>query len=181
MPVMLAAFLTNAAMANVASRFSYGRPFFETSAIIGYEEIIKKYQSFMRGIPEKAWPSDSSTANAFKHEMQAPFLAIIRFQLEKDGGVQQSPQSTIERPQDHIIPPLEGPSDSAKRVDAELKVLECLLRSIKQLPSFKEKDEYDVIMGFHPFVGKPNLHTYVRPVPTSATFVLRLILEAYKS
>ncbi len=181
MPVMLAAFLTNAAMANVAWRFSYGRPFFKTSAIFGYDEKIEKYHSFIRGLPERAWSSDSSTAKSFRHEMQAPFLAIIRCQLEKDGGVQQSPQSTIKRPQDHIIPSLEGPSDSAKRVNAELKVLECLLRSIKQLPSSKEKDQYDVVMGFHPFVGKPSLHTFARPIPTSATFVLRLILEAYKS
>ena len=70
---------------------------------------------------------------------------------------------------------LEGPCNSIKRVDAEMKVFKFLLKSMKQLPS-KEVDQHDFVTGF-PFIHKPNLHEHVRPTPTGATFMLRLILE----
>lgn len=178
MSVMLAAFLTNAAMANVACRFHYGRRLFEISEIIEYEEIMETYKSLTLGMPKTARSSDSIITNAFALEMHAPFIAIILCQREVNGNAQQPPQSITERPQDYITS-LEGPRDSIERVDAELIVFKSLLRSIRQLPASKPKRQYDVVMGFHPFVGK--IHNYVRPIPTSATFVLRLILESYKT
>ena len=56
---------------------------------------------------------------------------------------------------------LEGPYGKTKRVDAEMTVCKSLLRSIKQPSCSREKCQYDVVMGFHPFIGEPNLHSLI--------------------
>lgn len=86
----------------------------------------------------------------------------------------------IGKPQDYITP-LEDPCDSTRRLVAELETFDVLLMSIKQLPHPDPEDPYGLVMSFHTFTKPPDLHTYVGPIPTSATFVLKLNLESYKS
>ena len=112
--------------------------------------------------------------------MEAQFLAIILCLLRGNGNAPQSPQIIIGRPQDYIKP-LDRPCDTVKRVKAELKEFKSFLRSMTQLSSLNVKNPYDVVMGFHPFIDTPNLHKHVRPMPTSAKFVLRSIMKTCKS
>ena len=180
MSVMLAGFLTNAAIANVASRFRFRGRFFDMSTMISYEKTVKWLKSSTLDIPQASGPSGTAVTNAFINEMQAPFTAIILCQQGYNGNTLQAPQIMIGKPQDYITP-LEGPLDSIGRFSAEGKVFESLLMSIKQLPCSRPNDAYDLVMGFHPFIPTPDLNTYVGPIPTSATYVLRLIVESYKS
>ena len=185
---MLAGFLTNAAIANVASRFSSRRPFFDMSTIISHEKMLAWLPSSpsddgsqMSGL------SDTVITNAFILEMHAPFVAIV---LCQQGDNEDTPQSTpimIEKPQDYLAP-LDGSCDSMRLFDAEGNVFDSLLMSIKQLPPLRPNDEHDLVegfhdlvMGFHPFIRMPDLNKEEGPIPTSATYVLRLILESYKS
>ena len=180
MSVMLAGFLTNAAIANVANRFRFRRRFFDMSTMISYEKLLQWLKSSTRGIPQTSGPSDTVVTNAFINEMQAPFIAIILCKQESNGRTHQTSQIMIGKPQD-CITTLEGPSDSIGRLSAEGKVFDSLLMSIKQLPCSTPDDAYDLVMGFHPFIPMPDLNQNVGPIPTSATYVLRLIIESYKS
>ncbi len=180
MPFMLAAFLTNAAIANVASRFRYKSRFFEISEVIAYEEIFERSKSKTLGISERAGSSGSVVTNAITVEMEAPFLAIVYCQWGINFYAKQSQQNINEKPHDYITT-LQGSPNSISRTQAELKVFEVLLRSIKEIGPSKERDQYGFVMGFHPFIRMPDLHSYVRPIPTSATYVLRLIVESCKS
>ena len=175
---MLAGFLTNAAIANVSSRFR-GR-FFDMSTIISREKMLEWLNSSTPGIPQTSGPSYTVVTNSFINEMQAPFIAIIQCQEGYNRHTHQAPQIMKGKPQD-CITPLEGPSDSIGRLDAEGKVFDSLLMSMKQLPCATPNNPYDLVMGFHPFIPMPDLNNYVGPIPTSATYVLRLIVESYKS
>ena len=177
---MLAGFLTNAAIANVASRFRSQRPFFDISTMISHEKMLEWLKSPTLGIPPASGPSDAVVTNTFINEMQAPYIAIVLCQQGYNGHKHQSPQIMIGKPQDFITP-LEGPLDSIGRLSAEGRLFDSLLMSIKQLPGSRPNDEYDLVMGFHPFIPMPDLNTHVGPIPTSATYVLRLIIESYKS
>lgn len=177
---MLAGFLTNAAIANVASRFHFRARFFDMYTMIPYEKMLGWLQSSPVGVPQASGASDIVVTNAFINEMQAPFLAIILCQQGYSGHTHQAPQIIIGKPEDWITP-LEEPLDGIGGLGAEGNVFESLLMSIKQLPCSRPNDAYDLVMGFHPFIPMPNLNTYVGPIPTSATYVLRLIIESYKS
>lgn len=171
---MLAAFLTNGAMVNVILRFRNGRRFFSASEIIDQEEVIEKFKSSTLGTPEKFRSLDTDITKAFTLEMQEPFKAITLCQQGRIAHAKQPSQSTFERPQE-FIDRLEGARDS----DAESEIFSSLLRTIKELPPAKH--EYDVVMSLHPDIHGLDLHRNVRPIPTSATFVLQLIVESYKS
>ena len=177
---MLAGFLTNAAIANVASRFGFRRRFFDMSTMISYEMMLDWLQSSTFGVAQTSSPSDPVATNAFINEMQAPFKAIILCQQGHNGYTRQAPHIMVWKPQD-CITPLEGPLDNIGRLSAEGKVFDSLLMSIKQIPCSRPNDEYDLVMGFHPFIPMPELNEFVGPIPTSATYVLRLIVESYKS
>lgn len=177
---MLAGFLTNAAIANVASRFGFRRRFFDMSTIISYEKMLEWLKSPTLSIPRTSGTSATVVTDAFIKEMQAPFVAIKLCQQGHNEHTRRAPQVMISQPQDHITP-LDGPWDSIKRLNAEGKVFESLLTSIKQLACLKPDNVNDLVMGFHPFIPMPDLNTHVGPVPTSATYVLRLIVESYKS
>ena len=184
---MLAGFLTNAAIANVASRFC-GR-FFDMSAIISREKMLECLNSSTPGIHQTSGPSNTVVTNSFINEMQAPFMAIIQCQQGYNGHTYKAPQIMIGKPHE-CITHLEGPSDSIGRLGAEGKVFDSLLMSIKKLACTTPNNPYDLVMpnnphdlvmGFHPFIPMPDLKNYVGPIPTSATYVLRLIVESYKS
>ena len=181
---MIAGFLTHAAIASVASRYGHQRLFFDFTKMSAYNKVLEWFKSSMFGIPETPDSSDLVVSNAFLHEMQAPFIAIMLCQQKLDGYAQSEPPTMIGKAQDYITP-LEEPCESITRVSAELKVLDSLLMSIKRLPRPNPEDRYGLVMGFHPLIQPPDLHNYVGPIPTSATtsatFVLRLILETYKS
>lgn len=96
---MLAAFLTNAAMVSVATRFHCGRRFFDTCEIIAYTEIVdivEKYKSSTLGIPETA---DPVAMNAFT----LPLMSTSLCQQGINDHAEQSRQSIIESLQDYII------------------------------------------------------------------------------
>ena len=175
MPVMLAAFLTNAARANVASRFRCGSRFFDISEVIAYEEVFNKLDSKTTGILEGTGSSGSVVTSAFKVEMEAPFSAIISCQQGKfilqDNN--QKPHEYVKR--------LEGPHNSIRRAQTELKFCELLLSNLTQLTLVREGDQSKFLTGFHPLIDMPDLQSYEGPIPTSATYVLRLMVEAYKS
>ena len=180
MSVMLAGFLTNAAIANVASRFGFRERFFDMSMMISHEKMLEWLKSPNLGKPQVADPSETVVTNPFINEMQAPFVAIILCQQGYNEHTQQASQIMIGKPQDYITP-LEGTLDSIRRLSAEGKVFDSLLTSIKQLPCSRPNDACDLVMGFHPFIPMPDLNKCVGPIPTSATYVLRLIMESYKS
>ena len=173
---MLAGFLTNAAIANVAYRFRRRTRFFGMSAVISFDQMLEWSKSSTTGIPQSSGPSSTVVADAFIHELQAPLLCYQTF-FE---FAHLAPEYITGKPQDYITS-LVGPLDSIERFEGEAKVFESLLMSIKQLPQSKEKDQHYLVMGFHPFIPTPDLHKYVGQIPTSATFVLRLIVESYKS
>ena len=177
---MLAGFLTNAAIANMADRFRSRRPFFDMSTMISNEKMLAWLKSPTIGTPQTSGPMDTVVTNSFINEMQAPFVAIILCQQGYNEHTHQTPEIMVWKPQDYIIP-LDGPCDSIRRLNAEGKVFDLLLMSMKQLPLPQTRDHYHLVMGFHPLIRAPDLNNYVGPVPTSATFVLRLIVESYKS
>ena len=180
MPIMLAGFLTNAAIASVASRFLLRRRFSNITELISDKKSFEWFASSITGTPETSGFPDSVVTNAFIRELQAPFLAILLCQKGDNSYAQQVPHTMIGKPQDQIAA-LETPPNSIGRVCAELELFDSVLMSMKQLPHLEAKDRYDFVMGFHPFIPPPDLHRYLRPIPTSATFVLRLIVESYKS
>ena len=177
---MLAGFLTNTAIANVADRFRYRTRFFNMSAVISFDKMLEWINALSSGIPQNFDPSGTVVADAFIHELQAPFQVILLSYESFFGLAHQTPQNIIRKPQD-CIAALDGPCNSIGRLVGEGKVFESLLLSIKQLPRCKAKDQHYLVMGFHPFIPMPDLDNYVGPIPTSATFVLRLIVESYKS
>lgn len=177
---MLSGFLTNAAVANIAFRFRKGRRFFDTSKMISYEKVFEWFNSPTLGILETSGSPDSVVTEDFKYEMLAPFIAIILCQQGLTGHAHNALEDMIGKPQDYITP-IEGARDYTGRVTAEVRVLDSLLTSIKRFPRCPGSRHRDYVMGFHPFIIMPDLHNFVGPIPTSATFVLRLMLESYKS
>lgn len=180
MPIMLAGFLTNAAVANMAFRFRNGRRFFDISKMIAYEKVFEWFNSPTLGMLEPSGSPDSVVTEAFRYEMLAPLMAIILCQQGLTGHAHNASEDIVWKPQDYITP-IEGARDYVGRVSAEMKVLDSLLTSIKQFPHCPGSRHKDYVMGFHPFIPMPDLHNFVGPIPTSATFVLRLIVESYKS
>lgn len=175
---MVAAFLTNAAIANVAIRVFQRR--LDAFDVIDYEELLEKFDSPTFGMQKSVGLAGSGVTSAFILELETPFLAVLMCQLRKDGHAQQSPPTINEKPQEYIAP-LKGPCNNVSRVHAEMNVFLSLLRTLESLPSSNANDPYSFVMGFHPFVGKIDLEKFTRFLPISAIFVLRLIVESYKN
>lgn len=178
MPMMRAAFLTNATIASIAYRYRQSRPYFEILSIVDFDEAASRCFAASGDATEKRISSTADITPAFKPELYAPFMAILLFKHE-DSPARVPCRNDIERPKD-FIPALAQASSWWPRVAAEMIILDSLLRTVKGLPR-STQDPYDLVMGLHPFTYPINFHQYDAPTPISAVFVLRLILETYKS
>ena len=180
MPVMLAGFLTNAVMSSVAWRFRSQQRFFETSELFNCDVTFVERKSSELSITKAAENSNPIATSSFTQDMEVTLLAIALCQQETNLETEQPLETIIEKPQDYITP-LEEPCECSKRTDNEITVFKSLLRSIKQLPLSEARTRLDFVMGIHPYIDKLDLHGYNKKIPTAPTFVLRLIIESYKS
>lgn len=175
--MMLASFLTNAALAGVAVRYNYNNRFFDMSDIVKWKDVANEYKLMISTKTDE--PQALDKHNTLVRQLHHPWMAIRLCQQD----ICQPPQSNVEKPSAWLAPLNHWPPASSQHQKTDLRIFQRLVQSIKNSPYQRVENltPYDLVMGFHPFSLPPNLDKRLRPVSISAVFMLRVVLESYKS